>query len=186
VSSALTDQLMPNEEIRWTGAPRPGLRLGLGDVPIMLFGGFFTAIALVIAVNTFPLGVLLPHLWVGLYLVGGRFFVECRMRERTTYAITDLRVIIVRSWPRRKVTAINLDAVAEIGMTEHRDGSGTISFGGSTSPFGALQPGARAVPSLQFISEPQRILALAYDARGSHDERPPSMYPHNGPAAPPF
>ncbi|MGH6838123.1 MAG: PH domain-containing protein [Methylocella sp.] len=49
------------------------------------------------------------------------------------YAITDKRVLISRSGPFSKFTAINLNRLPEASLTESANGRGTILFGQSAS-----------------------------------------------------
>ena len=153
------NQLLPGESIVWRGAPRPGLRFTLLDVPLVLFGLFFTAISLVFVVTLFPFGLLIPHLWVGLYFTLGRFFVERKMRQNTTYAVTQTRALIVKTWPTKRSSTVNLDTVPEISLAEHRDGTGTISFGSSSSALMQFQWGGhRRAPTFDCIDDAPRVM----------------------------
>jgi hypothetical protein len=58
------------------------LRFTLIDIPLFVFGLFFTAISLVFVVGLFPFGLLLPHFWVGLYFTVGHFFVDRKIAGR--------------------------------------------------------------------------------------------------------
>jgi hypothetical protein len=160
------NQLLPGESIVWRGAPRAGLRFRLLDIPLVLFGLFFTAISLVFVVGFFPFGLLIPHLWVGLYFTFGRFFVERKVRENTTYAITQTRALIVRKWPTRRSSTVNLATVAEISLAEHGDGTGTITFGGSHWALVQLQWGGhRNLPAFEFIDDAPRVMRLLHQPR---------------------
>jgi hypothetical protein len=52
----------------------------------MIVGVIFVAVGFVFVVVLFPFGLLIPHLWVGMYFAFGRFFIEEKMRSSTTYA----------------------------------------------------------------------------------------------------
>lgn len=78
----------------------------------------------------FPLfGV--PFVIIGLYLIVGRFFVDAKMRARTTYGVTNDRVIIVNGLFSQQVKSLQLRTVSDISLIEKSDGSGTITFGPS-------------------------------------------------------
>ncbi len=60
------------------------------------------------------------------------------MRANTEYAVTNERAIIVSGLFRRKVKSLNLKSIPDISMSEKSDGSGTITFGESSVPFGGF------------------------------------------------
>lgn len=160
-SRVFANQLQPGESILWSGSPRPGLRFTLLDIPLVIFGLFFTGISLLFVTSMFPFGLLLPHFWVGLYFVVGRFFVERKIRQSTSYAVTESRALIQRTWPTRKGSTVNLDAVPEISLAEHADGTGTISFGSNSSPFSRVSwPGQRSGPTFDCIDDAPRVMRL--------------------------
>ena len=155
--------LLPGEEVVWQGRPRPGYRFRAVDVPMVVFGLFFTGISLLFVVTLWPYGLLIPHLWIGLYFTAGRFYVDRRIREHTSYAMTGSRALIVRTWPTRRSTSVNLRAVGDITLQEHRDGTGTISFGAPLGyPLAQMQWGRHAAPAFEFIPDPGRVMALAH------------------------
>lgn len=158
VRGAFSGELSEDESILWQGAPREGFRFTLMDIPLVLFGLFFTGISLVFVSSLFPFGLLLPHFWVGLYFVGGRFFVERKIRQNTSYAVTERRALIRRTWPMKKSSSVNLETVPEISVAEHADGTGTITFG-TTTPFNRMSwPGQRGAPAFEFIDDAERVM----------------------------
>jgi hypothetical protein len=81
--------------------------------------------------NTDPWPVIALFLAIGLYILFGRYFIDMRRRASTYYAITDERAIILSGTFRRKIKSLNLRTVSDITVSQRRDGTGTISFGGS-------------------------------------------------------
>ena len=71
----------------------------------------------------------IPFVLIGLYMIFGRFFVDAWMRERLWYGVTDRRALIVSRGINRKVTSFDLRSVGEIQLSQHSDGTGTITFG---------------------------------------------------------
>jgi hypothetical protein len=71
----------------------------------------------------------IPFLLVGLYLVAGRFLVDAWARRAITYAVTDKRVLIHRSTPYAKFTALTFDQLPSVDLIEYGNGRGTIRFG---------------------------------------------------------
>jgi hypothetical protein len=64
----------------------------------------------------------------------GRFLVDQKQREKTTYGITNEQVLIVSGVLRRAVKSLNLRTLSDVTMTERGDGSGSIAFG-PTHPY---------------------------------------------------
>lgn len=164
------DRIGRDEQVLWTGAPEPGFRFRLIDIPLSLFGLVFAAIGGSFALASFPFGLLIPHLWVGLYIAFGRFIVERIFRESTGYAVTDRRAMIVRTWPSRRSTDINVHALAGLDLIEHRDGTGTIRFSAagargwwdrtrSRQSANWANPN-RGGPAFEYIKHPHRVLEI--------------------------
>lgn len=178
------DRLGQGEQLMWTGRPKPGFRYRWADVPLTCFGLFFAGIGGTIAISAFPWGLLIPHFWVGLYVAFGRFLVERIVRESTEYAITDQRVLIVRAWPTRTTTSVNVPALAGIDLTEHRDGTGTIRFRESKSPSSWRSSGRSKQmnwtnlgnptgPSFDAVEHPHQVM----DLLRQHQAPPPPVNP---------
>jgi len=158
----LAADLLPHESVVWRGAPEAGVRVRLVDVPLIVFGAFFTLVSLAFVIPLFPLGLLLPHFWIGLYFLVGRFFVDSKIRAATTYAVTDSRALIVRTWPLRRSSSVNLDTVAEIAMTHHRDGTSTITFGPHHGPFTDVTWGFHRPASFEAIRDGRHVMELVH------------------------
>jgi hypothetical protein len=121
-----SQRLLGGERILWTGRPAQGLRLTGRDAMLIPFSLIWCGLVLRMPRTPviFPLFVL-----VGLYSVVGRFFVDAWVRGNTWYALTSRRILIERAGAFGKFTALNLDRLPELQMTEHADGRGTILFG---------------------------------------------------------
>jgi len=147
-TSAIGRELSPGERLVWSGQPLRGIRFRAADVfliPFSLvwcgFAVFWEFMALgPVAQGGGPMALVfplfgLPFIVVGLYFVFGRFVVDARVRERTFYAITNERVLIVTGLFGRRTKSLNLRALSDISLAERPDGSGTITFG-PIYPFG--------------------------------------------------
>ncbi len=156
--------LLPGESVVWEGKPVEGVRFQAIDIPRTVFGLFFTGISLIFVVSSFPLGLLLPHFWIGLYLVGGHYFFDAKARSHTSYALTQSRAIIVRRWPRYRLRTVNLLTVSEIGLTRSKDGTGTVTFGGQSFSGARMQFGNHGPPAFECISEVDEVMRLAHVA----------------------
>ncbi len=137
----ISRELEPGEQLLWTGRPYQGLILSPFDVFLIPFGlawlGFTVAITIAITKGPGPSDspalIILPlFLAIGLYLVCGRFWIEILQRRRTTYGLTNQRAIIIRGSFRREVRSINLATMSDLSLSERRDRTGTIRFGGGS------------------------------------------------------
>lgn len=163
-----TDRLGPGEQVLWEGKPAPGMRFSWTDIPSTVVGLAFIAISLVFVVVLFPFGLLIPHLWVGLYVAFGRYPAEAKMRANTSYAVTDQRALILSTWPRRRFESINPGAVGAITLSERNDGTGTIVFGPGSAQWEPWSKSRRRSPSFQFVDHPAQVLQVINSvARGA-------------------
>jgi hypothetical protein len=129
-------RLLPGERIQWTGAPPGGILLTQGDalrIPFsLMWGGFaifweWSVLHTGHAPDFFALWGI-PFVLVGLYLIVGRFFADAWIRASTSYAVTNQRVLILRTAPTFKFTAYAVDRLPELSLEERADGRGTIRF----------------------------------------------------------
>jgi hypothetical protein len=165
--SIIGGQLSPEEEVLWTGRLRGGIRLRPADgflIPFSLIWTGFPAFLIVMAVlgareepSLLIVAVIaIPFLLVGLYFVIGRFAVDARRREKTSYGLTNQRIVIVSGIFRRKVKSLNLRTLTDVSLTERRDGSGHISLGPTNPMFawfggtGGWWPGMEAFTPASF------------------------------------
>jgi hypothetical protein len=148
---SIDKELRLNERIIWKGKPAEGIKLRGSDaflIPFSLLWGGFAIFWEITAVTQIPkdqaVGFIfplfgIPFVLVGLYFIFGRFLFDAKTREKTEYAITNQRVIIKSGIFSRKVKTINLTALPETSFTEKSDGSGTITFGESSSPWSMMR-----------------------------------------------
>jgi hypothetical protein len=166
-----TGRLIDSERIVWSGRPSRGLLLTGRDfflIPFsLLWGGFALFWEAMVLVRSAPgffqlWGV--PFVLFGLYLIAGRFIVDACLRANTSYAVTDRRVLIVRSG---KTISLDLDRLSEIQLAERRNGSGTLRFGpsavywGRTSGgFGYWSPALDPTPQFIAIADARSVFDL--------------------------
>lgn len=124
----LTKELEPNERLLWSGAPRRGLLLRRGDVFLIPFsimwGGFAIFWETSALRSGAPLFFLLwgvPFVVAGLYLIFGRFVVDAMTRAKTTYGLTERRIIIVSGLFSRSVKSLQLRTVSDVTLDERSD-----------------------------------------------------------------
>jgi hypothetical protein len=138
--SEFGNRLLDREEIIWSGQPATGLLFTGQDiflVPFSLLWGGFALFAAFAATTQpkepgFQTLFLIPFVLIGLYLIAGRFIVDAWVRSGMRYALTNKRVLILRAAPFAKFTALYLDRLPEISLSESANGRGTIRFGPQT------------------------------------------------------
>ena len=143
-SPEIQSELLPGESLLWTGQPLQSVifhPLDIYAVPFsLLWGGFaifwewgvtdhFTNFdASSTAGHSFlPLWGI-PFILIGQYLIWGRFLVTAWRKERTFYAVTNKRVLIVSTGLTRKVIDGNVRTLSYAALTTRSDGIGTIKF----------------------------------------------------------
>lgn len=112
-----------------------------------------------------------PFVVIGLYLIVGRFFADAWARKNTVYAITNRRILIARTRPLPKVTAVSLKEFGVVNLVEEANGSGTIRFERSQFTFGRRgfsgywSPAFDPIPQLIGIDQVRAVFALVQQAR---------------------
>lgn len=98
----LDDLLFADEKVLWRGAPEPGIHLHKEDLLIIpfsiLWSGFAFFWELSVLARNAPLLFQLwgiPFVLAGLYMLIGRFFASAWQARRTSYAVTDRRILMV-------------------------------------------------------------------------------------------
>jgi hypothetical protein len=136
--------LLSGEKIVWTGRPREGVLIGPMDaflIPFSLvWGGFALFWNAQVWATDAPAAFKLfglPFLIAGIYLVAGRFWTDAIIRKHQFYAVTNKRVLIRRSRWFPSLKSLDVGHLPALELVERGDGSGTISFAVSGSPFGA-------------------------------------------------
>ena len=104
--SDFTGRLLKGEKIIWQGKPAQGLLFTSRDwllIPFsLLWGGFSIFWEKSVLDANAPIFMKLwgvPFVLIGLYLVVGRFLLDAWIRRGMNYAVTDKRVLILRSGP---------------------------------------------------------------------------------------
>ncbi len=176
--SAIDRNLLSGERVLWRGKPLPGLTLAGRDaflIPFsLLWGGFAVFWNASVWTTGAPLEFKLfglPFLAMGLYITVGRFFVDARTRHRLEYAVTDKRVLIAKDGSG-SIRSVDLKHMPVLEFNERSDGTGTIQFGVSASPFGGgglqfLIPGMDPTPQLLRIADVRKVYGIIARAAGT-------------------
>lgn len=157
------DRLLLGENISWSGKAGGGLLVTGRDVFLipfsLLWGGFAifweVSVMKTNAPDSFDLfGI--PFVLIGLYLIVGRFFADAWIRGHLFYAVTNKRILILRSGIGGKFTTLATDKLPTVTLSEKSNGRGTIRFGeaaplwGNRSGFGMWTPSTDSTP--QFLN----------------------------------
>jgi hypothetical protein len=179
------------EKVLWRGKPPQGLLvLHIADLFIIPFFIFWTGFACfwelsVIAIFLADPGNLagpgicmplfgLPFVAIGLFMLGGRFVGDFLARRRTFYALTDRRVMILTGLQGKNVTSVPLEKIDNVGMTIHRNGTGTLVFArgpnaarysGFTYYATATGNSSNTIPAFDHIADPKKVYDLVLEAQ---------------------
>ena len=107
---------------------------------------------------------------IGLFFVFGRFAFDAWLRRRMYYAVTNMRVLIMRGAPFASFTSIDLERLPEIQITGEGANRGNLRFGSAVSPYSgysrmsSLSPALDPVPQFLGVEDPQRVFNLIVKA----------------------
>lgn len=172
----IKQELGPQERLLWSGAPATGLMIRRSDAVGIPFSILWTAFAIfwetAVLKSNGPLIMKLwgiPFILVGLYMVVGRFFFDAWQRARTTYGLTNERVIIISNSFSRSVKSLNLRTLTDITLDQNSEESGTIIFGEanktSWTPDWIGKRRQPDPPSFEMIEEPRRVYGMIREAQ---------------------
>ena len=170
VDAEISQRLDARESLLWSGRPRQGLVLRASDaflIPFSLMWGGFSIFWEVSVLSTDAPGFMavwgIPFVLMGLYLIFGRFFVDAAVRSRTSYGLTNQRVIIASGLFGRSMTSLPLRTLDGVSLREKADGRGTVMFG-QPSPYGQWSedvqwPGMGRMkrPCFEMIEQAKRV-----------------------------
>jgi hypothetical protein len=134
-------QLLPGERVIWSGQPQQGLLLlardghatlftlvwcgGVAYADIQLFGNQNPSVMAIVVLGFMTV--------TGIFDLAGRFAVDAWLRSKTAYALTNQRILIVRTHPFGAFLALNLDRLPALELIERANSRGTVRFGPALS-----------------------------------------------------
>jgi len=178
-------RLLPRERILWSGIPAQGLFFTSRDmflVPFSLlwcgFAIFWTYMAARQGAPLFFDAWGAMFICIGLFFVFGRFAVDAWLRQRISYAVTDKRILIMRTAPFANFTSIDLERLPDIQLTGEGEKRGNLRFGAATSffanpsgwpqsryqGFGSWSPALDPVPQFLGIEDPSKVFDIVMKA----------------------
>ncbi len=163
-------ELQPGEKVVWTGVPIPVIQNSVAislAIAGAVFAGLFIALVsgepLAVAAGLIPLPLIAMYFWT-------RKTIE-RLANRSAYAITDRRLILVSQGQTRDVVSVDLADIGDVQRIVKADGSGTITISrtaGSVTrrPYAYLSPqGFIYDPCLFNIADADMVARLIEEVR---------------------
>ena len=159
-----TNHLHSGETVIWSSRPGQGVHLTRRDLYLIPFslawGGFVIFwVTQVASSKDIPIVfavVGIPFLIMAILIVFGRFLLDASLRRNMAYALTEQRILILRTglWPYLK--AARLDLLPGATLIEKANGRGTIRFGEQAQMWGGPNAAfgiwvACLDPTLQFL-----------------------------------
>jgi hypothetical protein len=150
VNEVFQEHLLKGENILWSGQPDPKVIFAPADLFIVpfsvLWGGFmiFVIYSILSSMtngnNSEPPDVffiIIPIIFmiIGLYFIFGRFFFKKWKKQRTYYAVTNRRVLVLMKAFGQQLHEYNIKLISGINKRVRADGIGTLTFGGNQSIF---------------------------------------------------
>ncbi|NWF36643.1 hypothetical protein [Mariprofundus sp. KV] len=134
--TVIAAELTKDEQLLWSAQPKQGFLLHPSDlflVPFsLLWGGFSIFWEYQVISGDAPLLMALfglPFVFIGLYMIAGRFYYDIRLRQKTFYGITDQRIIILSGIRTKQSRFIAISDIENLQKFEDRNGSGSIILG---------------------------------------------------------
>jgi len=179
-------RLLPREHILWSGLPTQGLFFTSRDMFLIPFSLVWCGFAIFWTYTATKQGApLFFDAWgamficIGLFFVFGRFAVDAWLRRRISYAVTDKRILIMRTAPFANFTSIDLERLPDIQLTGEGEKRGSLRFGAATSFFGnpggwpqsryqnfaSWSPALDPVPQFIGIEDPSKVFDIVTKAR---------------------
>ena len=177
--SELHGRLDQGERVLWTGRPQLGLLLRKGDLAGVPFSLLWCGFAIfwesqVLTTNAPWFFALwgIPFILVGIYLVLGRFVVDAWRRQRTVYAVTDRRALILSGLRTPTLKSLDIEGLTDIELQGEGGERGTLVLGLSPANpaanfLGRSWPGTAAymAPAFERIDDASGVLRIIREAR---------------------
>jgi hypothetical protein len=184
VQAGIQQHLQLGEKILWSGQPDPSRLLARSDAFLIPFSLMWGGFAIVWEAGVLGYGAPIffglwgiPFVVVGQYIIWGRFVYKRWDRRRTAYALTSQRVLILRG---RSLQSVFLTQLPAITQSMRADGSGSLEFGVSSSPYGhwgnsgmEFFTRGHSVPAFYDIPDVAKVYGLIDKGRSGSSDRGP-------------
>jgi len=188
VANPIESRLDPGEKLLWTGQPKQGVRLQPQDAFMIPFSLMWGGFAIVWEASVLGIGLMhadkasdkgvtvfmslwgIPFVLVGLYMIVGRFFYDSALRQKTFYAVTNRRVIVLKGLWSFNLMSYDFYTLGTLNLSERSDGSGSILFG-NPNPMswigtgGWPTTGRYTVPGFYLLPDVRSVFGIIRDAQ---------------------
>lgn len=130
--------LQEDEELIWTGKPNPNFNKMTGRFITIPFGIFFLGFALFWTISASGFSVIfslfgIPFIFVGIFILFGLPIFQKSMKNKTSYAITNKRIIIYKRTFNESINEIRLQNISSMNLVNYNNEVGTIYFNGANN-----------------------------------------------------
>ncbi len=165
--SLLNENLEPDEQVLWTGKPRLSKVFDRTDLVLIplglyqtLFGLFYLSMALDninFALNVSGPGsklfyisimMVIPVIAISFYLLLPRLIIKTYIKAKTHYAITNCRVIVIRTNRRNKIKHLAFVKIEYFEIRTSKSGTGNLYFNKLNGVTRSIAPLVLSIPFL--------------------------------------
>lgn len=162
--------LSNGERVIWAGRPKTGMRFDSGDILVIPFGLMFLGFSIFWEYSATSTGKApifftlwgIPFILVGLHISIGRFFWDAWVRSGQIYALTNLRLIVLR---QGSMQSSALNSLPQLNLTTSADGSGTINFSAPIATDDGFSKRPRNGSSFRFLENADEVYAKILKAQ---------------------
>jgi hypothetical protein len=175
IPAEILRRLSREETVLWHGRPRQGFPLGETDVlfiPIAIVCVILFSLNLARSSQSNATDAWIPFIplsFLSTCVLGGRLFFDHNRRERTYYALTQRRVLIIKGSGLEDVDSLPLCQLKDISYADGVDKSGTITFGIPDYSYVRsphyLRQAQEPVPHFELIDDARQVFWLIQNAR---------------------
>jgi hypothetical protein len=165
-------QLESNEQLLWMGRPRGGFMFSKSDRERLraelTYGAIPVAIIFALFHHQSGIAILAAALSPAIFVIGSELlgmFTGLLARQRTSYSLTDRRVLVEGDFPYLSLKSTPLLDMAQTKLELDADGSGTIFIQRKSAvlPWRAFKP--IFVPLFEAIEDAQKVYVMLLAAQ---------------------
>lgn len=177
VEASIWNELLPGEEVLWSGSPDPKSKGTISSTPLTILGWVYTGLGVLVMLAGFIFSIEDPFVLLiafgaffsilGLICLGIGYFSPRITSRKVFYAITNRRVIILNGGRYLRVTSYNKRAITQVQRVERANGIGDLilvtgPYGAVAGPYGNLAANRHntlmAVPNVREVE--RKLLAM--------------------------
>ena len=171
LQSELKPELEPHERVLWINRPKQGLIFRVSDIVLIPFSIFWFGFACfweflaIIGEGTwFFILFGIPFVLVGFQICIGRFYSDIKKRKQTIYAVTDQRILIFMSYPKKKLRFLYFKDITEMQIKKAKGDYMNLLFGTKYYPLNFATninwPGGRPASIFEFVTDAEKAIKI--------------------------